>query len=279
MKMTKINRALLLSLLCLGLFSTLAACSVRSEPDPVSINGTSVPLPITKPAESTQTAQPVKRITDPQQITSILVDLQSKRTASYLAGNGWRHVIREIIKSSGDLHGTAMEWWIHHSQKTTCPEVMQTIIGEDGQASEVNLLLPEDSLLADEIQPDATAGSPKTKFARVNNQSCSGFPELQLEAINNILADPNPNLNQTISADLSENKLILTAAWDDSVRQVTTLTIDRSTGFLTQETIEISNLMDGKFIGSLDSRYTYESADPLPQSVQGEFARALAENK
>lgn len=270
-------KARLAWVLSTGILFTLAACSSFPHMEAASGQVVSESQPGKSPVVTEKITPAVQKIINLDEIAAVLIDLRTSREKSYLAGNGWRHVTRKIVETSGDLRGSEMEWWIHTDQATLCPEVLLTIFDQDGKPAESNLVLSQSSRLADEIQPDSGAGSDTTNYIEVNEQSCAGSPEIALDDIEQSIQKPDLILKTTFEATLSQEELILTTVNTDAIKHQRIFTMDRATGFLISERDVISNIKDGSSIGTILAVYSYESVTSLPQAIRSEFSRGLAE--
>lgn len=260
----------------IGFWMLLAGCSTSS-----GINQALTPAqPETQASRSqvasTKATPEAQNISDPHQILSILTELRTSREQNYLSGNGWQHVTRDIVETSGSLRGSAMEWWIHTDPTVACPEVLLTI-SDDGKTTASNLVLSKSSHLTQEIQPDFQAGSASTRYIEVNEQSCAGSPEISLNDIEQSLQKPELIRQTSFEAALSEKDVVLVMVNTDAIRHQRTFTLDRVTGYLISEVDEISNIKDGTPIGRIRAVYSYMPVETLPDSIRSEFSRALAE--
>jgi hypothetical protein len=122
---TRINiiSSLLLLLLCISMFSACQGENAIAEQTGAD-----------NQIDPGETAAEQKTYSDPQDITTMLQELERIRMEQWLAQPGWWHAQKVFKDQSGNLHGTGgEEWWFQFSDAQTCPQTLQTIFQEDGQ--------------------------------------------------------------------------------------------------------------------------------------------------
>lgn len=271
---TRINiiSSLLLLLLCI---SMLSACQGENTTGDLNNTETREQTNSDNQNDLDETAAVQKTYSDPQDITTMLQELERIRTEQWLAQPGWWHAQKVFKDQSGNLHGTGgEEWWFQFSDAQTCPQILQTIFQEDGQVLETNLLISESNLPTEAQNAEPAAEEQAVKLVIVPDQSCPPILDLTLEHAAQLLNDPGL---QSAQAVIQDGYLTITLDQKDDVYgQVLTVTIDLITGFLTDEKYQMYVADNQKPESEIEYGYSYQYYEQLPPEIQSQFDQVLS---
>jgi len=268
---TNIISSLLLLLLCISMFS---ACQGENTTGDLNNTETREQTGSDNQIDPGETAAEQKTYSDPQDITTMLQELERIRMEQWLAQPGWWHAQKVFKDQSGNLHGTGgEEWWFQFSDAQTCPQTLQTIFQEDGQVSETSLLISESDLPEEAQNAESAAEEPAVQLVIVPDQSCPPLLDLTLEHAAQLLNDPGL---QSAQAVIQDGYLTITVDQkSDIYRQVLTVTIDLITGFLTNEKTQLYVADNQMPEGEIEFSYSYQYYEQLPPEIQSQFDQAL----
>ncbi|MDK2981198.1 MAG: hypothetical protein PWQ55_1545 [Chloroflexota bacterium] len=251
----------------------LSACQGIDWPDITEVNQVNF-----SPTETLGDSSPSeKEFTDPQEISAILADLAAIRLDHWQSQpQGWWHGQKTISSQEGNLHGVNMEWWFRFEPGGSCPQLLQTILAEDGGVLESNLLVRGSDLAtaADAAPSSTAAGQPN--LVLLPEDSCPDLLNLALERFGLLLDDTEHRWLESSQAVIRDGNLHLTLEQVGPVREVLMVTLDLETGFLVEETNRIYELEGDEFLGAITYTYEYEHHDELPADVRRQIEPALA---
>lgn len=215
---------------------------------------------------------------DPDDISIMLDELKRVRENQWLANQGWWHGQKVLQHQSGNLHGIESEWWFQFSDLQTCPQIMQIIYQENGQVLETSLLISESSLPSEEKTLNTSYQENSILLVKVPDQSCPAILDQTFQHVEQMLnttASGERGL-EFVEAIIQDGYLTITLDQkDDPYRQVLTVTIDLTTGFITGEKNQLYVRDEGEPEGELEYSYTYESFEELPADIQDKFDQVL----
>jgi len=252
----------------------LSACQGKNTTGDLNNTETSEQTDSDNQNDLDETAAVQKTYSDPQDINTMLQELERIRTEQWLAQPGWWHAQKVLKDQSGNLHGVGGEWWFQFSDAQTCPQILQTIFQEDGQVLENNLLISESDLPAEALNVESASGEKAIKLVIVPDQSCPPILDLTLEHAAQLL---NDSRLQSAQAVIQDGYLTITLDQKEDVyRQVLTVTIDLITGFLTNEKYQLYVADNQKPEGETEYSYSYQYYEQLPPEVQSQFDQVLS---
>ena len=216
--------------------------------------------------------------TDPEDVKMMLEELKRVRHERWTANTGWWHSEKTIQHQSGNLHGTAGEWWFRFSNSPSCPQIMQIIIQEDGQILETSILSSESDWPAQETLPDSSQGEVQTTVVKVSEQSCPDILDSAFNHIEALLDHSDSETFESVEAQTRDGFLFITISQKDGfLLQVSTVAIDLKTGFLVEEKFQFSTGAEQKSEGVIEYLYSYETYDQLPSEVEETFNSAFSQ--
>lgn len=271
---TKYNSTILFLLIimfmisaCQGVKTTASSTNTDAQ-NPISSESKNE---ITKP-----TAEP-KTYTDPDDIKIMLEELKHVRQDQWLAHPGWWQEQKVPQSQSGNLHGAAWEWWFQFSDSQSCPQTLQIIYQEDGQVLETSVLIDENKLPTESQNSVPLDEENDVILVKVPNQSCPALYEMTLDHMEEMLDASNRKTIESAEAVIQDGYLTITLNQkEDTYRQVLTVTIDLTTGFITGEKDQLYVMDRDEPEGELEYSYLYQYYDQLPQEIQNKFNQAFA---
>ena len=226
--------------------------------------------------EVDDTAAVEQTYTDPDDIRIMLEELKRVRENEWLANQGWWHGQKVLQHQSGNLHGAEGEWWFQFSDPQTCPQIMQIIYQEDGQIMETSILISESNLPAKGIASNSFNKESTILFVKVPDQSCPAILDQTLQHAEQMLNNSDEKALEFVEAVIQDGYLTITLDQkDDPYRQILTVTIDLTTGFITGEKNQLYVRDEVEPEGELEYSYIYESFDELPADIQDKFDQVL----
>ncbi len=268
---TKYNIAVLLLLISITMIS---ACQEAKTAATVENTQAQNQVNSDNQNKTGETATVQKTYSDPDDIKIMLEELKRVRTEQWLAHPGWWHEQKVLQSQSGNLYGAAGEWWFQFSDSTSCPQIMQIVYQEDGQVLETSVLISE-SKLPLEIPNTGTSGEENDVIlVKVPDQSCPALLELTLDHAEQMLKD---RTLESAEAVIQDGYLTITLNQKgDTYRQILTVTIDLTTGFITNEKNQLYIRDNSEPEGEIEYGYTYQYFEQLPVEIQDKFNQALA---
>ena len=224
-------------------------------------------------SEVDNTAAAEQTYTDPDDIGIMLEELKRVRENVWLANQSWWRGQKVLQHQSGNLYGVESEWWFQFRNLQTCPQIMQIIYQEDGQVLETSLLISESNLPAEEKTLNTSYQKNSILLVKVPDQSCPAILDQTLQHVEQML---NASGLESVEAVIQDGYLTITLDQkDDPYRQVLTVTIDLTTGFITGEKNQLYVRDESEPEGELEYSYTYQSFDELPADIQDKFDQTI----
>ena len=260
-----ITRVLMIAFVILMIISACQGESIL-DVDQVDFNPTEI-VNETLPAE--------KVYTRPEDILVMLAEMEKLREDRWRAHTGWWHGQRTMVSQTGNLHGVNTEWWFCFEDGQVCPELMQTILTEDGQLMESKLLIRERKFDDEEAAGQSSAGKDQLDLVQFPDRSCPNLLNLSLERVEGMLKSAELDLFGSAEAVVREDYLIITVAHVDPVCDELTVMIDLDNGFVVEEINRMYTLDDNELLGEIIYQYEYDSYEELPLKIRDQIEPAL----
>ncbi len=228
------------------------------------------------PVESSDEAQStVKVYSDPQDLLLMLHEMEKVRNSRWQSQTGWWHGQKTIVSRLGDLHGVNADWWFHFDGVQPCPELMQTIYGEDGRLVESNLLIRASALQALDSARQSSREEGQPRLVKLPDQACPDLLNQTLDLVENMLTEANLNTLESSEAIIREGSLFVTVMRSGPIREMVTVIIDLDNGFIVEETDRIYSLDDMGLLGEVTYQYHFDYFDQLPPEIRVRFDHTL----